>query len=149
MNTLIVKRTLTIFFTGLILFSCQKEKGRKNGTECNLSMANIAGAYKLTKLTYKANASTPETDFLVFMDDCEKDDLITLRAEGKYTYDDEGTVCSPDQSSTGDWRLVNNRIISDGMVSGTVSKFDCQALVLHVNGIYEEGDKLEFTMVRQ
>jgi hypothetical protein len=130
-----------------IILSCKKEKNNDGG--CSITMSSLSGTYKLTSLKYKVNGTTAEQDFLAFMDDCEKDDLIILNQNGNYNYQDAGSVCSPDNSSSGEWALHGRTIASDGVMNGAISSFDCKTLVYHMDDIYTEGDRMEFVMTRQ
>jgi Lipocalin-like domain len=140
-----MKRVLlvTVFIT--IIVSCKKEKT----ATCTANMANLSATYKLTALKYKANASANEQDYLVLQDACERDDLIILKKDGTYNYQDAGTSCTPSQNDNGDWSLNGNIIISDGVIGGTIKSFDCNTLVVSNTGIYTSGDQLIFTLVKQ
>jgi hypothetical protein len=146
-----ISRITLLFAICIFFFSCTKENSHNgnNTNGCSISMASVAGTYKLTALTYKAGSSDPEVDYLAFMDDCEKDDLTTLNANGTYNYNDAGTKCSPDGTNTGTWSLKGNQLTSDGSIGGTISSFDCKKLVFYVADIYKSADKLVFTMVKQ
>jgi hypothetical protein len=151
MNNSTISRITSIFAICIFFFSCTKENSHNgnNTNGCSISMSSVAGTYKLTALTYKAGSSDPEVDYLAFMDDCEKDDLITLNFNGNYNYNDAGIKCSPDETSTGTWSLKINQMVSDGIFNGTISSFDCKTLVFYVADIYKAGDKLVFTMMKQ
>lgn len=134
----------TILFT---TFSCQKE--RDDNPNCAVNMSTLAGTYKLTALKYKASASSPEQDYMLFFDNCEKDDLIKLYANGTYDHVDAGSVCSPDGNYNGTWSLMGNIIISDGDLGGEVQSFNCTKLVTELKDMNVQGDRLTFTLERQ
>jgi hypothetical protein len=141
------KISLAIFI-GLIFFgSCQKPT--KNDDVCPLNMSAIAGNYVLIAIKYKATATSPEQDYMIFMEACEKDDIITLNGNGTYSYTDAGSVCSPDGNDSGSWSLSGNTIISDGVVAGTVEKFDCTTLVVYTSDLNFPGDRLTITIKRK
>ena len=140
-----MKTLLPVLFAAVITVSCQKEV--KN--DCATNMQNLAGTYKLTALKYKANASANEQDYLVYKDDCEKDDLIVLKSDGTFDYQDAGTSCTPNQNDHGNWLLTGNTITSDGMLDGIITSFDCKTLVLYSPDIFVGGDKMIFTMTKQ
>jgi hypothetical protein len=137
--------TLGFLLLTILCISCQK----KPEDTCVTSVASISGAYKLTTLQYKLNASAPAQDYLVFMDACEKDDIITLKTDGTYTYQDAGTVCTPNGSDNGTWTLSGSVINSDGVVDGIIESFDCHTLVFYAKDVYTPGDRLTFTIVKQ
>jgi hypothetical protein len=87
-----------------LLFSCKKNDKE---TTCEKTVAAIAGNYKITKVTV---AGQPATD-LYFSEACQKDDVFQLKADKTMTYSDAGTQCNPADNGTGDWDVVNGRII--------------------------------------
>jgi hypothetical protein len=141
-----MKTILLLAFFSLVFISCRKDPPPAT---CTTNVASLSGTYKLTSLKYKATASSTEQDYLVLMDACERDDLVTLNSNGTYTYTDAGTVCSPNGSDNGTWSLSGNTINSDGVVDGTIQNFDCATLVFYAEGIYIPGDRLTFTMTKQ
>lgn len=130
-----------------LLMACKKEKKEEN--TCTANQQGIAGTYRLTALKYKMSATSPEQDYLIYLDACERDDLITLNANGTYSYQDAGTSCSPSNNDSGTWSVNGNTISSDGMVNGTITSFDCRTLVYHVDNTLVTGDSYIFTMVKQ
>jgi hypothetical protein len=145
-NSITAKMILVIGIAGITVSSCQKERTESG---CDTTMNNIAGTYKLTSLKYKASASSPEQDYMLFFDACEKDDLIKLNANGTYEYKDAGTVCTPDGNDNGTWSLTNNQLYSDGMLGGEVESFDCKKLVTVLKDLNVNGDRITFTMEKQ
>jgi Lipocalin-like domain len=143
------KRTMKLVLTALLLSStfmaCKKAKEEP----CIISTQSLAGTYKLTALQYKQSSTATEQDYLVFMDACEKDDLIVVNANGTYTYKDLGAVCVPSQDDAGTWSVNGNTLTSDGALDGTIVSFDCKTLVYFGKDVYNTGDKLIFTMVKQ
>jgi hypothetical protein len=131
---------LCVFFS-----SCQKNKDEN----CTASVASISGSYKLTSLQYKINAGTPAQDYLVFLDACERDDIVTLNSNGTWSSQDAGVVCIPNGNDNGTWSLSGSIINSDGLIDGTIESFDCRTLVFFVADIYTNGDRLTFSMVKQ
>jgi hypothetical protein len=147
MNTGKLKLALATLLISSIIFSCKKEKTNEGG--CKISMSSLSGTYKLTSLTYKPNPSADGQDFLAYMNDCEKDDLIVLKQDGTYDYQDAGNICTPDNSSNGEWAVHGNILTSDGLFNGTISSFDCKTMVYNLDGIYVKGDRLVFVMTKQ
>lgn len=130
-----------------IFFSCKKEKS--STSECSISMTGISGSYKLTALQYKPDANSAPLDYFSYMDDCEKDDIITLNSNGAYNYNDAGTVCTPQEDLNGTWVLNGNTLVSDGIFNGTISSYDCKTLVFYTENSIVKGDRLTFTMMKQ
>ncbi len=151
MNTSFYQQTkisLVIFIGLIVLGSCQKSKG-DDDKGCQINTAGLAGNYVLTSLKYKATATAPEQDYLIWMDPCEKDDIISLNTNGTYNYKDVGMVCSPDESESGTWSVNGNTIISDGIVAGTIEKFDCKSLVVYTTELNMPGDRLTITITKK
>ncbi|MEC5145879.1 Lipocalin-like domain-containing protein [Chitinophaga sp. 180180018-2] len=133
---------------GTILLSCKKEKS--NEPECGISMTGLAGSYKLTALQYRATATTAPVDYLSSLDDCEKDDILILKSDGAYNYNDAGTVCTAEgANSHGTWHVTGNTITSDGTFNGTIASYDCKTLVFYKENAIVTGDRMTFTMVKQ
>lgn len=126
--------------------SCKKKSDEQS---CPRTMTSVSGTYKLSALTYKESSGAPDQDFMIFYDDCEKDDLIDLLPGGTWNYRDIGNVCSPDASDWGTWSFNGNNIISDGLVNGVIERFDCRTMVLYVEDVYIPKDRLTLTIVKQ
>ena len=135
-----------LVFAGTVLLSCKKEKSESG---CQMNIDNLSGNYRLTKLMYTANPATPPANYLDYMEDCEKDDIITLKSNGTYEYFDKGKVCTDNSHDNGSWKLEGNNIISDGKIHGRISSFDCHTLVYYIENSLTSGDKFEFTMEKQ
>ncbi|RAK35887.1 UNVERIFIED_ORG: lipocalin-like protein [Chitinophaga ginsengisegetis] len=146
MKIITMKWVLVAIATSCIL-SCQKEESNAPG--CSISMTGLSGTYKLTALKYQASAAAAPVDYLASMDACEKDDIITLKSDGTYEYNDAGTVCTPAESKHGAWQVKGNTLTSDGTLNGTVASYDCKTLVYYTENSIVAGDKLTFTMVKQ
>jgi len=138
--------TLVALLTCGTLFSCNKNP---DVPTCEVTVANLSGSYKLSALQYKSSASAAPVDYLATMDDCEKDNILTLKSDGSYHSDDAGTVCSPNESGDGTWQLKGNTLTSDGTLNGTIDSYDCKILVYHIDNALKTGDRLTFTMVKQ
>lgn len=132
---------------GSLMTGCKKEKTTE--TPCTTSTAGLAGTYRLTGLTYQLNAAAPAQDYLQYLDACERDDLVTLQANGSYIYSDAGASCTPARNETGTWSVNGNTISSDGVVNGTISSYDCRTLVYHLDNFILPGDRYVFTMQKQ
>jgi hypothetical protein len=141
-----MKKFIIIPLVLVILSSCKKDKDKT----CNLSMASAAGSYKITAVKYKATPASPEIDYynLFFTDACEKDDIITLNANGTYVFTDAGTKCVPPGDDTGTWSLSGNTATIDGNPSN-VDNFNCSTMTLSEADVYALGDKLILVLTRQ
>lgn len=148
MKTVTTKWALTaLVFGSVMLFSCKKDKDPE--PDCSITIQNLSGSYKLTALKYKPNATAPEIDYLAFMDACEKDDVVVLKTNGTYDYNDAGTVCTPSGTNNGTWSVNGNTINSDGTINGTIASYNCKTLIYFAENINTAGDKFTFTMVKQ
>jgi hypothetical protein len=134
-NPMIMKKSLLGFLSLALLatVSC-----KKTDSSSDVTMANVAGSYKLTAMTVKLGAN-PEADYMSSMDPCEKDNIMALNANGNYTVTDAGTVCTPSGSSTGTWSLPTTTSIvtkETGFTEGdtaTIKSFNGSQLVLTEN----------------
>lgn len=88
-------------------------------------------------------------DYFTPLEDCEKDDILVLKADGTYKNDDAGTVCEPSGTSEGGWKLNGNTLISEGILNGTIVSYDCKTLVYYLDNTLKEGDRLTFTLTKQ
>jgi hypothetical protein len=147
MKTITMKWALMAITLGSMFFSCKKEKS--STSECSISMDGLSGSYKLTALQYKSNANAAPVDYFSYMDDCEKDDILILKNDGTYKVNDAGTVCTPSNAQNGSWLVSGNKLISDGILNGTVASYDCKTLVYYTENSIVAGDRLTFTMVKQ
>jgi len=129
------------------LFACKKEKDNTPG--CPVTMENLSGAYKLTALQYKASANAAPADYLAYMDDCEKDNILNLKSDGTYKEDDAGTVCDTDEADQGTWQLHGNTLTSDGKLNGTIASWDCKTIVYYIENAIKPGDRLTYTLEKQ
>lgn len=107
--------------TILIGTGCSK----KDKTEsCPVTKESVAGSYRL--VTFKMNG----VDALdVTFQACQKDDIVTLKADGTYDYTDAGVSCDPSANSTGNWTLSGNTFTIDYFPFPlTIKSFDCSNL---------------------
>lgn len=74
--------------------ACKKSKDAPAFTK-----ENVAGAYKLDKVTFKYGGSEQDITS-AWVDDCEKDDIITLNVDLTYNSQDAGVECTGDYSGT-------------------------------------------------
>ena len=112
-------------------------------------MAGISGTYRATAVGYKMNASATEQDVYNqwFTEACEKDDQITLNANGTFTFTDAGVKCNPDGGYSGTWSLSGSTITIDGDPA-TIQSFSCSNMVITATGVIQPGDQLRVTYTR-
>ncbi len=110
--------------TLLFSSSCKKSDSNSN---CTLSSTTIVGAYIRTADTYQATANSPVIDELAREQPCDRDDILTLKYDGKYTWTDGVLVCGTRPNGT--WSLKGNSMTIDGSIA-TVKSFDCKTLVI-------------------
>jgi hypothetical protein len=147
MKTGIMKWALIAMTSGTIVLSCKKEKS--DTLQCNTSMTGLSGSYRITALQYKPDPSAAPVDYLAPMDDCEKDDTLILKSDGTYDYNDAGTICAPNGTQHGTWKVNGNTLTSDGIFNGVIASYDCKTLVFYTENAIKPGDKLTFTMIKQ
>ncbi|HYE53505.1 MAG TPA: hypothetical protein VD996_01630 [Chitinophagaceae bacterium] len=62
---------------------------------------NVIGSYKIERVTFKADAGGGEQDVTSEQfEDCELDDILTLKNDFTYDKDDAGEPCNGDESGT-------------------------------------------------
>ena len=142
-----MKKAILVISSAMLIFSSCK---KSDSASCNTDVASISGSYKITGAKYKSSSSSPEIDYLslLFSDDCERDNVTTLKSDGTYITVDAGLVCSPSSGSSGTWSLSGNTITIDSDAS-TVESFNCTNLVVSNTDINTSGDKLTLTLTKQ
>lgn len=144
-----MKKLFSIILMTAILSSCKKDSGDDN---CTLSTKALAGKYRTTSVKYKQTASFPEVDYypVLFADACDRDDYITYNADGTYTITDAGSVCFPNNNSSGTWSLSGNTFTQDSPSNtSTVERFDCNSFTTKHTNVFVSGDILYVTVTRQ
>lgn len=141
-----MKKLLTLATVLVIAFSsCKKDDPAPT---CNLDSNGILGGYKITSLLYKANAATPEIDLFALYDACEKDDILTMLANGTYTVTEGATACTPTNADSGTWSLSGTTLTLDGTNAGTVSNFSCSGFTITQSDA-TTGESTKITLVKQ
>jgi lipocalin-like protein len=135
----------------LILSSCKKDKD--TDTNCDKTVAGIAGIYSVQKLELGVGGTF--IDITSQLDACEIDDKINLKADGTTLYQDLGTACSPSGNSSGTWSISSSGKMSihDNGGSGDIdtadiTSFDCSTLVLTGSNSGSPGDQVRLTIKR-
>ncbi|MEO6720613.1 MAG: lipocalin family protein [Ferruginibacter sp.] len=147
MKTIIILPAILL----LILSSCKKDKDTP--TNCDKTVAAIAGIYSVQKL--EVGVGGVFIDVTSQLDACEKDDKLTLKADGTTLYQDLGIVCSPSGNASGTWSISSNgkMTIHDNGGSGDIdtaeiTSFDCTTLVLTGSDSNSPGDQVRLTIKR-
>ncbi|MBE2231296.1 MAG: lipocalin family protein [Chitinophagaceae bacterium] len=139
-----MKKILSFIVLAVLFTACKKDKDN-----CSLSTEAIQGSYKITAMKYKASASSPELDVLTtYLDECDRDNVLTLSAGGVYTIADAGVVCTPSSADNGTWSLSGTTMTVDG-IPGTVGNFSCSAFTVSSSDNLVAGDVLIITYTRQ
>jgi hypothetical protein len=147
MKSVTVKFMVAALMMSSVLFSCKKEDVKEE--TCSISMQGLSGSYGLRTFKYKMSATAPEQDFLFTLDECEKDDIVKLHANGTSESTDMGIICSPNNSDSGTWSLSGNTIIADGLINGTIGSYDCKTLVIYLDNIFVPGDRYIITFEKK
>ena len=145
-----MKKLIVLSIVLVIFYSCKKDKSPNPAATCQISVASISGSYKITSYTYKETPSSAEVDYYAFLfpEACERDNVLTLNANGTYQLTDAGIACSPLVNENGNWSLIGNLLEKDGGTT-TIESFNCKNLVLVVMNTQTVGDKLKITLVKQ
>ena len=139
------KIMLSICVIGL-LASCKKDDD--DDRVCDFSQSNFVGTYKVTSVAYKADSSTPEEDEFSTWDACEKDDLIIFNSNNTITYQDVGTICTPNGNDVGIWSYVNSNTVNINGDITTVTSFNCDGGIFTIAGT-DPGEYTRITLDRQ
>ena len=122
-----MKKIITLAAFLIIIFSsCKKAEVVPNST-CLLSSSNILGTYKITSILYKSSPQTPEIDYFIYYDECEKDNLLIFNSNNTYVISEGATACSPTTSESGNWNLNQNSITIDSEL-GIITDFSCSGM---------------------
>lgn len=139
----------TILIT-LVAFICISGNCKKdNTTPCVISVATVAGTYKITSIRYKPSGSATETEIINTLATCQRDDVSVLNANGTFAYQDAGLACTPSGNFAGDWVLTGTTAIDIEGRAGPIQSFDCTTLVFYQNNFPNAGDKTTYTYVKQ
>ncbi len=141
-----------IFFSALllcVLFSCKKKD--KASTNCDKTMASIAGSYSIIKLEIGTNGTFQ--DITNQLEACQLDDKLSLGKDGVFIYQDLGAACSPPGTTTGSWNIsssgkltINGNGTAADVESADITSFDCSTLVLTEPDPTTPGDEVRLTL---
>jgi len=117
--------TLTTFF--IVIFSSCKKAEVVPESNCLLSASNIFGTYKITSILYKSNPQTPEIDYFMYYDECQKDNLLIFNSNNTYIISEGATACSPTTTESGNWNLNQSSITMNSELC-SVTDFSCSGM---------------------
>ena len=128
-----MKKLLFASALALVLVSCKKDKDEAAADP--ITMQSLAGTYTLGSVTMKVSGGAEENITDATMEPCEKDDRMTLNANGAFSNEDAGTACDPSTAATGTWSLASNntKIVVDGEES-TIQSFTNGVLKISQSG---------------
>lgn len=147
MNTINLKSAFTLVLISSLFFSCEEKNVEEK--KCSISMESLSGKYNLISVKYKESNTAAELDFRSLQEACEQDDFLILNPNGTYTTEDVGISCNSNETDSGSWSLTGNELTSDGILSGTITSFDCKTLEYVVKNTYKDGDTFEFKLIKQ
>jgi hypothetical protein len=116
---------------GIIIFAGACSKDNSGGNSSSITVANLAGSYKLTAAT--ANAFGITINALDSLPACQKDDIYKLNSNLSFNYIDTGTVCNPSGSYTDTWNIIGTTKIVIGSDTGNIQSFNGTVLVVTSN----------------
>jgi len=119
-----------LFITSSLFTACKKKELADTEEECELTVAALAGKYKIVAASY-VEASGDRDVLHEIYDDCELDDINELKADKTFVYTDGGEKCDPDGSTSGTWDVnTNSRILILNTGTSTILSFNCKELVV-------------------
>lgn len=133
--------------------SCKKSD---ETISCDVSVAGIAGSYKITKASL-ALTGLPETDLTTTLfDACELNAIYQLKADKTVIYTENGLTCGA--NGTGTWDIVSGNIIMTFVSGGgfdlpnsapttKVAGWDCTTLTL--TEVPAAGQTYKYTFTKQ
>lgn len=120
---------------------CKKDKGVSLSPGCTLSSTTILGTYQEVGYTSQATPGSPVVDDYASYPACQKDNTVTLFADGTYERVDAGVTCSdPPEVIKGTWSLDGKTFTNDGL-TGKVVSFDCHTLIINFPDYHNETGK--------
>ena len=141
---------------GLLMVATIASCKKSNETiSCDVSVAGIAGSYKITKATVSISG-LPETDITTTLfDACELNGVYQLKADKTVVYTEIGIACSG--SGTGTWDIVSGNIVMSSTGGGIdfpntapstkVAGWDCTTLTL--SEVPVAGQTYKYTFTKQ
>jgi hypothetical protein len=100
-----------------LLASCKKNKDAES---CEVSVAGLAGNYKISKVEVVSSIITTDVT-ATFLQSCERDDIYQLKADKTLVYQDGGVSCGGSATRNGTWDVVNGKLTINASAGGDVS----------------------------
>jgi hypothetical protein len=121
-----MKNLSVILLLSISVFSlsCKKDD------TCTLSSTSIVGTYKTTAATIQANASATPVDDYATWEACEKDDLISINADGSFLTSEGAVACSPANNFSGNWSLSGSNFtitVFGFSETASITDFNCSS----------------------
>jgi hypothetical protein len=136
MKKIFSQTVMFALFGGIILSGCKKDSNENNfGGNCELTLENLAGTYKVTAAVYKASANAQWEDEYATWDDCEKDDTYTFTTGSQMTMTDAGQQCNPPGGETHSFFLDGNEIQIGGQETYEFRQFGCNGFQVSQKGL--------------
>ncbi len=124
-----MKKTLLLLtaFVGLLAVSCKKEEAKST----TIATSQLIGTWKISyyrTFGFTNGTATSETNFLLLMDSCKRDNLVDLRANSMLYRTSGNFKCylgDPDTFQAGSWFLTTENpqtiTLLDTTISGRIS----------------------------
>jgi hypothetical protein len=133
--------------------SCKKNK---DTISCDVSVAGIAGSYKITKASVAISGFPTETDLTsTLFDVCDLGGVYQLKADKTVVYTEAGGACTA--NGTGTWDIVSGNIVMSVSGGGfdlpstaattKVAGWDCTTLTL--TEVPTAGQTYKYTFTKQ
>lgn len=109
----------------------------------------LIGTYTIVSITGKTT-NTPEENLIdVYLDDCQKDDLMVLKSDLTLQMVDAGTTCVPSSNDTGDWNVWGNTFYWNGEAYRVKSLTNTNLVIDQTNTNGNVTEVITVTLVRR
>ncbi|HEY8897494.1 MAG TPA: lipocalin family protein [Niastella sp.] len=125
-------RTFTKSLALLLLASATFTACKKDKDDESLAVTkdNLVATYTVASIKMKSGSTEKDvTNDPNYVEQCEKDDELTLKADMTLQIKDAGTQCSPTSSGPGTWSITGNTLTIDGD-ENTIKSLSKNSLVL-------------------
>jgi hypothetical protein len=99
-------KKISILALGVVALMASCKKSDSNPS-CEVSVAGIAGNYKISKVELVAAGISSDITSQS-LDACQRDDIYQLKSDKTVVYQDAGTTCG--SAGTGTWNVVNGKL---------------------------------------
>jgi hypothetical protein len=126
-----MRKRLVILVAAFVLLatSCKKDE---EPPAVEINVQNLAGTYRISKIGVSVGGAAEEDVTRFLLEDCEKDDLLTLDPNLTYTFVDAGTTCDSSINVAGKWSLSGkDTMVFDDTTSFMIRRFDGTNLELN------------------